>query len=549
MGCLCPKSIKPKNINDLSEQLNESPAPNEKEDLEANHITIGLSKYQDISQKRKMAEYLLSNDYGIFKRHTHEVKNLNDEDFNELFEGNTEYNYNVSNKKDFNQIAQKFDDNKELVMEYYDKEKYYEWVLQIWRPNILYQLKMENDDEKQARLKKHKIDISKWDDTFREYFTTIIDKSPIKSMAERMRNYIAADYGTFDELIKNVRKSRKNIEKKEKTRCNENIGINLDSSMESIIKDFVPKFLKSISNEIGNFPKNFKEKEKEKAFNTIEETVWWSESKKKKLIEQVKNIYEKDSSSNSGIFSESEEFEELKNLSKKFNEENLDDIFLFDDDEGDEDVLEFKGLTAQEKAKTVLGNKTIKHAILGLSMANLGYSVGHLCQTFMTSKGMEFSKKFEEIKNNFEKHQKAVNILDFDSDVDKALKLVGEWGANFEEDLEAVQNLMKEIEEQINNTKNEKNKTTLNIIGSITGAAIGTLGFMVTEGEDRFEYATSSFANIVSLCANCSDYALLINEIKKIEEIQRRASDLEKEIIKEIDKLKKKFKELSTKHY
>lgn len=51
MGCLCPKVNKTKNSTDLNEQLNEDPAPNEQEDLEANHITIGLSKYQDISQK------------------------------------------------------------------------------------------------------------------------------------------------------------------------------------------------------------------------------------------------------------------------------------------------------------------------------------------------------------------------------------------------------------------------------------------------------------------------------------------------------------------
>ena len=35
MGCLCPKSINSKNTKDLSEQLNDGPAPNEKEDLEA----------------------------------------------------------------------------------------------------------------------------------------------------------------------------------------------------------------------------------------------------------------------------------------------------------------------------------------------------------------------------------------------------------------------------------------------------------------------------------------------------------------------------------
>ena len=79
MGCLCPK-IYNKPTKGLDEKLNENngedlPAPSI-EDLEANTVTIGFSKYQDIPQKRKLAEYLLSHDINLFKRHLEEMKNL-----------------------------------------------------------------------------------------------------------------------------------------------------------------------------------------------------------------------------------------------------------------------------------------------------------------------------------------------------------------------------------------------------------------------------------------------------------------------------------------
>ena len=105
MGCLCPRIFAEKNKKEIKEKLNdddeEAPVPISVptvEDLEANNKTIGCSKYKDLPMKRKLAEYLLKNDLNIFKRHLEEVMNLEDEEFFQLFEGNTEYNYNTQNK-------------------------------------------------------------------------------------------------------------------------------------------------------------------------------------------------------------------------------------------------------------------------------------------------------------------------------------------------------------------------------------------------------------------------------------------------------------------
>ena len=148
-----------------TKNINENPAPTQTED---NKIKTNDTqpKYVDLPKKRKFAEFLLSNDLNIFKRNLQEVRQLNDEQFNQLFEGNVEYNYNTSNEKSFKQLAQKFEDNNDLIMEVYSNEKYYKWASQIWRPNILQKLKeTEDEGEKDAILKKqgkyHDIEVIK----------------------------------------------------------------------------------------------------------------------------------------------------------------------------------------------------------------------------------------------------------------------------------------------------------------------------------------------------------------------------------------------------
>ena len=140
MGCLLSKNnqeinAKGKILNKKLSDEEEAPLPNFDE---LKNLTVGSNKYSDISQKKELAKFLLNNDIKIFKRHLDEVMNLKNEDFYELFEGNTEFNYDTQNKREFKQLAQKFDDNRDLLIEYYDKKEYYEAVLSIWKPNILY---------------------------------------------------------------------------------------------------------------------------------------------------------------------------------------------------------------------------------------------------------------------------------------------------------------------------------------------------------------------------------------------------------------------------
>ncbi len=564
MGCLCPKNLERIDAS-LNEKLNDdegAPVPNI-EDLEANHITIGFSKYQDIPQKRKLAEYLLSNDLNIFKRHLGEVKILDDEEFYELFEGNTEFNYTTSMKKEFKQLAQKFEDNHELTIEWYNNEEYYEWILQIWRPNILQKLK-EADDEKEqnALLSKHKIDISKWDDKFREHFQIVIESKPIKTLAERMKNYIKADYGNFDELIKSVNHCKKKVDKgKEESHCNTTLGANLDTTMNRILKEFVPQFVNKIMSQGENIFNETKKKEEEKAINDILEAGLTPE-KEKKLIDQVKKIYDKSEKKEenkkcnkddekdifSSLFEYNKEYEELEKLSNKFNSEKTDEDFMVSEEEEKED-LKFVPLNIKEKGEVIFSNKMVKHAILGLSLANVSYSVLHLAKTFMDYKrySQQFTERLNDIKKKFQRHQNDVTLID--EDIDKAIEQIIKCGQNFQSDLDEVEELMSEIKDAINGVKNERNTSILNIIASSGGILLGIFGASTTKGTDRLEYASATLADFLALVANGVDIATQNKLLQQFSENMEEAKKLQTEIKEEIDKLREKYSQLTTKHF
>ncbi len=254
------KKIKKKK-NEESES-EDSKSENLEEKDKEKKIDKPQSKYIDLPEKRKLAFYLISNDYNVFKRHLSEVQQLNDEEFNELFEGNTDYKaFSVQNLKDFLQLVSKFDDNKELLIEWYKEEKYYEFILQIWKPNILQKLKeLNNENERIELLNQSHIDTSNWDKDFREYFISRINQSPIKKYAERMKYYIKENYGDFDELIKSVDKCKSNVEKSEETICKKTLKANVDSTIDKMINQFIPNFISNMKEGYNKFKKEKKKK-------------------------------------------------------------------------------------------------------------------------------------------------------------------------------------------------------------------------------------------------------------------------------------------------
>ena len=589
MGCLLSKNNKEITTRgkELNKELNDeedAPGPISKIPTldEINNKTDDFDKYSDITQKKKLAEFLLNNDIKIFKRHVNEVKNMKNEEFYELFEGNTEYNYSTQNKREFKQLAQKFDDNRDLTSEYYDREEYYEYILKIWKSNILYKLKAaENEKEQNIILQKNNINISLWDDEFKEHFYNRINEKPIKSLAQRAKNYIEVNYGDFDELIKSVTHCKKKVENDEqRSHCHQKLCINLDTVEDKIVGEIIPNFVKQIGDGFVNLNSDFKKKEELKAIQNIKKSKL-SKTEEKELILEIKKIYktnnDKEEEELEKIRKKKEEEEEKKkekeknNRDKKDNKQNkniensnkvFSSIFDINDEftklkdlsnrfnESSDNRINFDKLNLKEKARVVFSNKMIKHAVLGISLANVSYSVLHLSKTIMDyhNYAQDFRERLDKIKNNFISHQNEVKYINED-DIDTSIEQIIECGKKFNSDLEDVEELIKDIKISIDQFKKEKNKSTISMVRSGITFLAGLIGAGLTEGSDKGEYIASAVSSGASLITSGIDFAIQDEAIEEFQKHIHEAFELKKQINNEINKLRNKFYMMSRKHY
>ena len=64
-----------------------------------------------------------------------EIDSLNSEEFQKLFYGK-KHDYNVVNKEEFADLANKFDNFKIILEQYYEDNKYYPYIQDLWVNNI-----------------------------------------------------------------------------------------------------------------------------------------------------------------------------------------------------------------------------------------------------------------------------------------------------------------------------------------------------------------------------------------------------------------------------
>ena len=75
---------------------------------------------------------LLENDIRIYKNLIPEINSLNSEEFNQLFEGNYDYQYTSSSCRQIKRLSFKFDNFQTILHEWWNDNKYHKYLKELW---------------------------------------------------------------------------------------------------------------------------------------------------------------------------------------------------------------------------------------------------------------------------------------------------------------------------------------------------------------------------------------------------------------------------------
>ena len=520
MGCvlnLCCKKrnnnfIKEYNIKDMKQEL----IP----ESDDNAVKISVTDSFNIEKAREVIIILLNYD-SYYKELIPEVKKLNDDEFRKLFEGDSKYDYTITdkNKKEkFNNLAIKISSYKLILKEWYNKgDNYIECLKEIFREFYNFG-DLSNLSRKE--LEKQLVDICKsqyWTIEIKDEFKDIIKHS--EDMSEELKSFLEIKLVELNDALKELSKSRKIIaetETKNEGKKNIIIDSSFESLMNNILDNSIDIFLETYNSDLKDNNISNEESDKIIKLNVVE---------RKNLI---KSVIKKYTCNDFGEFNFKNGLETLKNITEKI---NLCKLFSSD---------------TKDKISIAAKNKMIPHIILGISFLNLCNNIYYTYQLFADSnnKIKYFEEKLEKIKSNFIKHKKQIPLIKGD-DYAKEKQMIEEIGLKIEEDKEAVEQLIDELNSSIQEQKDEKGKRIFKaVVDGIKLVATSIGGVKSEEKSKKAEFAFSSIFSGVSLISDSIDIVKLQSNINKFKGFLKEAKLLKQEINDELKKLNQKYLDL-----
>ena len=343
----------------------------------------------DEAKARELVYFLLSNDIITYKKLISEIKSLNSETFQKLFQGipfkkdaNDEdgYDYNVKNKKTFKTLLNKFDNFSIILDAWYKDKKYYQYLKELWSRYISIENLVCNDDKETEEkiekiLKQNKIDYATWPEDIKDEFKILVKNTEDTRIME-LKNEIDNKFSEFNNIIEDLIHFKEKAQEIQDTKI---YGINAQNMMINILgKVMLPIVFASSQgvNAINN-----------KQIKSVKQLIYnndiygdLSEHQINKFVDKLLNKIK----GNSGT--------KVYNLRLNIEEGLGFDMEDFRTVEAKVKCTDGKidNLNISQKAKAFLKSKWVcgLHAIL--SFLNLGWSVYELTQTY---KGFKAVKK------------------------------------------------------------------------------------------------------------------------------------------------------------
>ena len=430
---------------------------------------------------RELIKMLLNDDIIIFKKFLPDIEKMNSISFENLFNGNKNYNYSIQNLFDFKKLVDKFDNYHIIIEEWYDKPEYYCYIKELWLNYICIEDLRMRKNEIEILMENSGIKYRSWPQRIKEEFISLVSQTfntiinKCKSLYKSLNEYwkmLLEQLSEFSSLCshKNMKELGTLTDNYQAYIFSSLIGIEIPIYMISAIKKEI-----LLNPLIDDFDMN----------TSLQKIKYYFENQN--YLGRFKHIIEKKERyalyglfSLYNIYGAISDYQEIKNLTK--------DI---------EPKIDF------------------------------------------------YKKRFHEIHESFGGHKKDLKNLNISQDVtaSEVKNIFDNIKEGFIKDLTQLKNLMSEIEYNIQVLQKKKESCDTRAKNGIFQMGFGIIACYLTGGFAAFVYAFGSVTNGISYLISKLDINEINKSIKKYQDVLDICQKEKIQIEKQIDFIKDKIDE------
>ena len=490
---------------------------------------------------RKVIYFLLKDDIYDYKRWNSTIKKFDFEKIKNLLNGKRDQNnsniYNVPKQDIFDKLVQKFENYSKIILKWYEKEDYYEYLKQLWLNYIC--IEEINDDKIQNKpelitkfLESNKIPYSSWPNKVKEEFMeaveettfTYIHEQEFKDEFNKQHSLFDKCYSSLKNLIKSFDEVLQNADKEAKELLKDMEKSILPTIVGSTFSLIVPSLIQNAT--VCASDKCLEKFLTKQIYNYIPNMA----DARKIAVDVVRNCSVKCGTIQWGIsgasnraleFGLADNFEGWTNLTNNYYNYDTKSFNLNLD--GKETISFLDAIKCFFQSEITCG------LIAVASLINLGYSIKQFYDISKITEEISKSKEsykieLENIKKSFQSHLREINLYVKPKEL---LNRIYDIKNNIEGDKKLLSDLLVKIKKDIGRLKENKESSLKGAVFSgIIGTASGIGAFIATGGVSTI-YTLTTIGNLISLVLNAKDSYdcwVLIEELLQIQK------DAEKEI-------------------
>lgn len=166
------------------------------------------------SKAREVTNYLLKNDIKIYRQFMPLINGFNSEQFEKLFNGIDNYDYKITMHYHFQLLIAKFNNYKNLLLEWYEDNENYVYLKQLWLKNISFESLINMKDiEIEQCLENKDIYINKWPKDKKDIFLQNLRDSR-NTIYKRIKRFFSSIPEKLKRLLELINSLSKDLEKK-----------------------------------------------------------------------------------------------------------------------------------------------------------------------------------------------------------------------------------------------------------------------------------------------------------------------------------------------